>query len=267
MVFARSKLTPLERIGGPDYDTDDDTESEAGSTAGGYESDPSGERGDLSSRRRRKPLTYAEFLRAQERAFGPDNRAIDSMRSGEAKYLPPEKPSGGVKRSRSVGSLVDALSTTKDLEEERNTQLRTIEQNIALTRAKKRDLRRLEGDLNKHQYSIRKSFKKFESVVSGRMDKKDEQLKSLNQESARSQQEYAHKRKEKSSARSVENRSNQISRTKNARKSDLQLSTVEKAYKAKMAELNLKQLEIQRITDEFTQKLKRKEVSNETWIS
>ena len=28
------------------------------------------------------------------------------------------------------------------------------------------------------------------------MDKKDEQLKSLNQESARSQQEYAHKRKE-----------------------------------------------------------------------
>ena len=65
--------------------------------------------------------------RAQERAFGPDNRAIDSMRSGEAKYLPPEKPSGGVKRSRSVGSLVDALSTTKDLEEERNTQLRTIE--------------------------------------------------------------------------------------------------------------------------------------------
>ena len=33
-------------------------------------------------------------------------------------------------------------------------------------------------------------------VVSGRMDKKDEQLKSLNQESARSQQEYAHKRKE-----------------------------------------------------------------------
>ena len=63
MVFARSKLTPLERIGGPDYDTDDDTESEAGSTAGGYESDPSGERGDLSSRRRRKPLTYAEFLR------------------------------------------------------------------------------------------------------------------------------------------------------------------------------------------------------------
>jgi len=253
MVFTRSKLTPLQKIGGPDYDSDDDTESEYGGS--GYESDPSGDRGDSSFRRRRKPLTYAEFLRAQERAFGPQG-AIDSMKGGEGAKHFPERP---VKRSRSVGSLVNALSTTKDLEEERNSQLRTIEQNIALTRAKKRDLRRLEGDLNKHQYSIRKSFKKFESVVSSRMEKKDDQLKSLNQQSAKSQQEYAHQRKEKSSTRGVENRSNQINRRKSTRKSDLQLSTVEKAYKAKLAELNLKQLEIQRITDEFTQKLKKKE--------
>ena len=85
-------------------------------------------------------------------------------------------------------------------------------------------------------------------------------------------------------ARGQENRSKQIDRSRERRKNDLQLldrfslsdfsgssfsilqnrllfrSTVEKAYKAKLAELNLKQLEIQRITHEFTQKLKLKEV-------
>ena len=62
-------------------------------------------------------------FRAQDRAFGPQG-AIDSMKGVEAKKHFPQTP---VKRSRSVGSLVDALSTTKDLEEERMNQLRTIE--------------------------------------------------------------------------------------------------------------------------------------------
>ncbi len=61
MVFTRSKLTPLQKIGGADYDSEDDDAS----TYEGYDSDPQGGGGpgDRSSKRRKKPLTYAEFLK------------------------------------------------------------------------------------------------------------------------------------------------------------------------------------------------------------
>ena len=60
MVFARQKLTPLQKIGGADYDTDDDNESVfEGGAVSGYESDPG--RGRPGARK--KNLTYAEFLK------------------------------------------------------------------------------------------------------------------------------------------------------------------------------------------------------------
>ena len=54
MVFARQKLTPLQKIGGADYDS-----VSGGGAVSGYESDPG--RGRHGARK--KNLTYAEFLK------------------------------------------------------------------------------------------------------------------------------------------------------------------------------------------------------------
>ena len=67
MVFQRSKLTPLQKIGGADYEDSEDEESDV--VVGGYGSDTDGGRGDVTSRRRRKPLTYAEFLKSVHLLF------------------------------------------------------------------------------------------------------------------------------------------------------------------------------------------------------
>ena len=67
MVFQRSKLTPLQKIGGADYEDSEDEESDV--VVGGYGSDTEGGRGNVTSRRRRKPLTYAEFLKSVHLLF------------------------------------------------------------------------------------------------------------------------------------------------------------------------------------------------------
>ena len=61
-------------------------------------------------------MNFSLYSRGQERSFGPDG-AID------ANFFKKQT----VKRSRSVGSLVDAFAASQDLEEERGTQLRKIE--------------------------------------------------------------------------------------------------------------------------------------------
>ncbi|XP_077999238.1 uncharacterized protein LOC144452101 [Glandiceps talaboti] len=216
---------------------------------------------------------YAAFLREQERKCGP-NGYLDSSRyiysyqlKGKVVDSKGNKTgNGGSSGSASAPPTVHREPTTVDLQarigkdkKDYDKRIKVIEDHMWQHKQEERELKRAEGDVIKKQQHLRRTMRDYESVINKKKMNEEKKLQDTKQKEFEYQRNFTHKREELTKGRIDKSQTKNQQVKDEGRKAALVSGDLERNYKRTISEIELRRIEVQRLNEEFTQKMKQKE--------
>ncbi|XP_071808859.1 uncharacterized protein [Asterias amurensis] len=233
---------------------------------------------------------YAAFLREQERKCGPDGYLDSSKYTHsfqvrgqvlEAKSNKPKKPedeeqpkqaqiglfgtsAGGngkklESRRSKIDTVVDLLNRVEKDKDDYEKRMKVIEDHMWQHKQEERELKRSEGDIIKSQHMLRRTMKDFEIGISRKKQAEARKILENKQKEFLITTEHIQK-KENVTKERIEKSINKDQQIKDEdRKSYLTIGDLERRYRTKMSEIELRRSEVQKLSEEFTDRMKTKE--------
>ncbi|XP_022112149.1 trichohyalin-like [Acanthaster planci] len=232
---------------------------------------------------------YAAFLREQERKCGPEG-FLDSKKYThsfqvrgkvlETKSNKPKKPDDeeqpkptqvgllgvststgrkpGQERSK-MDTVVDLLNRVEKDKEDYEKRMKIIEDHMWQHKQEERELKRSEGDIIKSQHMLRRTMKDFELAINRKKQAEAKKILENKQKEFLITNDHIHKKENLTKDR-IEKAINKDQQIKDEdRKSFLTIGDLERKYRAKIAEIELRRAEVQKLSEEFTDRMKTKE--------
>ncbi|XP_070544215.1 trichohyalin-like [Ptychodera flava] len=218
---------------------------------------------------------YAAFLREQERKCGP-NGYLDSTRytysyqlKGKVVDSKGNKAGDGgssgsssapaVLRKQDTPSVVELQSKIEKGKKDYEKRIKVIEDHMWQHKQEERELKRAEGDVIKNQQHLRRTMREYEQAINKKRMAEEKKLSETRQREFEIQRDYTHKKEENTKSRIEKVHAKNQQRKDEVRKSELQSGDLERNYKRTLTEIELRRKEVERLNDEFSQKMKQKE--------
>ncbi|XP_038060810.1 trichohyalin-like [Patiria miniata] len=232
---------------------------------------------------------YAAFLREQERKCGPEG-FLDSRKYThsfqvrgkvlESKSNKPKKPedeeqpkptqvgllgTGAVPSKKpsqegsKIDTVVDLLNRVEKDKDEYEKRMKVIEDHMWQHKQEERELKRSEGDIIKSQHMLRRTMKDFELAINRKKQAEAKKILENKQKEFLITTDHIHKKENltKDRIEKVINKDQQIK--DEDRKAFLTIGDLERKYRAKVSEIELRRAEVQKLSEEFTDRMKTKE--------
>ncbi|XP_071829681.1 uncharacterized protein [Apostichopus japonicus] len=230
---------------------------------------------------------YAAFLREQERKCGPDG-FLDSSKythsfqvrgkvlesksnkakrnedfTGRPTPTPPKqaKPatSNNIPKPERVETVVDLTANVKKDGKDFEKKLKLIEDHMWLHRQEERDLKRSEGDIMKSQQILKRTMRDYEIAINRKKMAEEKKILDNKQKEFFISNQFVHK-KEDMTKDQIEKSVSKAQQVKDEdRKVFLTIGDMERKYRAKMSQIELRRAEVQKMSEQFEQSMKRKE--------
>lgn len=126
-----------------------------------------------------------------------------------------------------------------------------------------RELKRVEGDVTKKKRAVQRTMREFETSMSKKMLEEEKRLNESLQKVKKIRSEAAHAKEERTKQRITKGHSDLQHTKDKMRKNVLIVTDAERQYRSKLTELELRKSQIRKMTQEFEDKLRKKE--NETF--
>ncbi|XP_002735399.1 uncharacterized protein LOC100377077 [Saccoglossus kowalevskii] len=221
---------------------------------------------------------YAAFLREQERKIGPNGfldshkytysyqlkgKVVDSkgnkssdttVANGTGSHSAP--PSA---RGKEIASVVNLQAKIEKDKKDFEKRMKIIEDHMWQHKQEERELKRSEGDIIKSRQHLRRTLRDYESAINRKRVSEEKKLTGTTKEEYEIQREITH-RKENNTKSRIEKAQSKLQQNKDeGRKAEVLTGDLQRKYRRTATEIELRRTEVQRLNDEFTQKMKQKE--------
>ncbi|ESO98036.1 hypothetical protein LOTGIDRAFT_239135 [Lottia gigantea] len=225
---------------------------------------------------------YASFLKEQERKVCPDG-FVDS---GRYSYTYQRKKDNPLRSSSSP--RIDLITFHRNAEEDGTKHekcLKVIEDLMWQHKQQERELKRTEGDIVKNQQAVRHTLRDYENAINKKKMAESKKLSHSLEKYTILQQDHIHNKEQlileqfmicgkvsftlileqfiisgkTTLARIQKSQSTNLSIKDDGRKVDLTKTDLARKYRSKLSEIELKRTEVNRLNEEYENKLKLKE--------
>ena len=205
---------------------------------------------------------YAKFLKEHERTLGPTG-FLDSQRythtfNVRALNLSP-RSGQGYRQEKEPMTVVALTNRIAADQREFERRMKVIEDHMWQHKQEERELKRVEGDVNKKKRSVQRMMRELENSMGKKMLEEEKWLNDSIKKTEKVRSESVHGREERTKQRITKAHTDLQQNKDKMRKNMLVVTDAEHQYRAKLTELELKKSQMQNMTREFEEKLKRKE--------
>jgi len=221
---------------------------------------------------------YAKFLREHERTLAPSG-FLDSRRYTHKYHVKKSARSAAAagggrvarnpKRTWKVESTFDSVrrpATAVGLSVQMKRDQREFEQKMGVIedhmwkhKQEERELKRVEGDVNKSKRSVQRVARDFETSMNRKMLEAEKGLNESIQKTEKVRVEGVREREETTRVRIGKARADNMQWKKQGREKFLVMTNAQRRYKCKVSELEMRKEQVEKLTNDFEAKLKRHE--------
>ena len=207
-------------------------------------------------------IDYAKFLKEHERTLGPTG-FLDSQRYTHTYNVKSASHSSATshnfKHDRDPMTVVALTNRIAADQKEFERRMKIIEDHMWQHKQEERELKRVEGDVTKRKRAVQRTMRELENNMSKKMLEEEKWLNESIKKTEKVRSESVHGREERTKQR-ITKAHTDLQQTKDKmRKNVLVITEAEQQYRAKLTELELKKSQIQNLTHQFEEQLKRKE--------
>nr|XP_009858220.1 major antigen-like [Ciona intestinalis] len=207
-------------------------------------------------------IEYAKFLKEHERTLGPvgfldSKRYTHTFNVKSAASSP--RTNIGMKSDKEPATVVALTNRIAADQKEFDKRMKVIEDHMWQHKQEERGLKRVEGDVTKKKRGVLRMMREFENSMSKKMLEEEKRLNESIEHTKKIRAEAVHA-KEEGRKRKITKTHSDLQQTKDKlRKNVLLVTDAERQYRAKLTELELRKDQMQKLTREFEDRLKRKE--------
>ena len=209
-----------------------------------------------------KPNDYARFLKEHERTLGPigflDSQRYTHTFNVKALNLSP-RTSHGFRHDKEPMTVVALTNRIAADQKEFERRMKIIEDHMWQHKQEEREIKRVEGDVNKKKRSVQRTMRELENTMGKKMLEEEKWLNDSIKKTEKVRSEAVHGREERTKQRITKAHADLQQSKDKMRKNVLVLTDAEQQYRTKLTELELKKSQIQNLTRQFEEQLKRKE--------
>ncbi|XP_039274101.2 uncharacterized protein LOC120348058 [Styela clava] len=210
-------------------------------------------------------VEYAKFLKENERTLGPsgflDSRRYNHTFNVRGLTVPP--PRAGVAALKKPDSeptnVINLAHKTAAYEKEFERRMKIIEDHMWQHKQEEREIKRVEGDVIKKKRLLQRNMREYENAMAKKMLDEEKRLNTTIEQTEKVKVEATHAKEERTKQRIAKAHDDLQQAKAKLRKNALIVTDAERQYRLKLTELETRKIEIDRITREFEEKLKRKE--------
>ncbi|CAK8692184.1 uncharacterized protein LOC143463287 [Clavelina lepadiformis] len=210
-------------------------------------------------------IEYAKFLKENERTLGPagflDSRKYTHTYNARSMFLSSKSPKR-LKTEKEPTSVVALTNRIAADQKEFGKKMKVIEDHMWQHKQEERELKRVEGDVLKKKRTVQRTTREFENIMSKKMLEEEKWLNESTQKTEKVRAESVHAKEDRTKQRITKAHSDLQQYKDKMRKNVLVTTMAERQYRRTFTELELRKDQIRKMTEEFENKLKRKE--NET---
>jgi len=166
------------------------------------------------------------------------------------------------KQEKEPTTVVGLTNKIAQDQKEFEKKMQIIEGHMWQHKQEERELKRVEGDVRKKKRQVQRTLREFENSMGKKMLDEEKRLNESIQQMEKVRTEGTHVKEERTKSRIAKAKSDSDTTKAKMRKAKLITGDLQRQYRMKVTELEMRKDQIQRLTREFEDKLKKKE--NET---